>query len=263
MNDLTNYEKEPPVNNEPKEKSMERKKKGASFKSLMKRPENRTIFFIAAAVLMAAVSLCLWRSGIRVGAAAAASAYGTAYESEQTASYETLYQKAYDNAEENYHLSNRVQISIDRLTETAKLEIIKVNDKELITEAPKGVTEWWEVEGEGTFTVDMQAAEFIIDNSRRIVIVRLPNPELGSISITKRERRLYKTTFLRSGNDSSGTDLAEKQESEALLRIRNSLLSNPYISEVAQNIAQNMVTNLIRQVNPDVPDLTVEVEFME
>lgn len=40
-------------------------------------------------------------------------------------------------------------------------------------------------------------------------------------------------------------------------------MSNPYIYKNAQNVAVSMITNLVKELNPDIPDLTVEVEFVD
>lgn len=124
------------------------------------------------------------------------------------------------------------------------------------------VTAWLEVEGEGTFVVDLQATEFIIDNDRHYVLVRIPNPELTNINIIKTTRRLFADDW-RDGSYREGVDLALKQRNEASLQIQKALLSNQYIFSSAKDVAVAMIGNLVKQFNPDIPDLQVDVEFME
>ena len=123
-------------------------------------------------------------------------------------------------------------------------------------------TAWLEVEGEGTFIVDLQAAEFIIDNERKSVLARIPNPELKNIHIIRSTRRLFSDDYL-NGSWSEGVDLRIKQNNEAQLRIENALLSNPYIFSNAKKVSANMIKNLVAQFNPDVPQLIVDVEFID
>lgn len=217
-------------------------------------------------ILMAFGSIVLLKSGIGAAASALLNSYEAAYASEKDNAYHALYQSAYDRAEKNYHVSSTVVISIGDLEESQKLEVLKANDIEFITEDRDNnsgnVTAWLEVEGEGTFVVDLQAAEFIIDNDRHYVLVRIPNPELTNINIIKTTRRLFADDW-RDGSYREGVDLALKQRNEASLQIQKALLSNQYIFSNAQDVAVAMIGNLVKQFNPDIPDLTVDVEFME
>lgn len=211
-------------------------------------------------------SLLLLKNGIEAGASALINSYTAVYNSEKDASYEKLYKTAFDRAERNYHVSNTVIISIGKLEESQKLEVLKANDVEFITEDRDSnsgnVTAWLEVEGEGTFVVDLQAAEFIIDNERQYVLVRIPNPELTNITINKTTRRLFVDEWA-NGSYSVGVDLALKQRNEASLQIQKALLSNQFIYSSAKDVAVSMIQNLVKQFNPDIPGLTVDVEYME
>lgn len=216
-------------------------------------------------VVMAAGSLFLIKNSIGIGASALMNSYNAAYGSERDDAYQKLYQSAYDRAEKNYHVSNTVVISIGNLEESQKLEVLKANDVEFITEDRDNnsgnVTAWLEVEGEGTFVVDLQAAEFIIDNERQYVLVRIPNPELTNITITKTTRRLFADDWA-NGSYSEGVDLALKQRNEASLQIQKALLSNQYIFSSAKDVAKSMIQNLVKQFNPDISNLQVDVEFL-
>lgn len=217
-------------------------------------------------ILMAFGSYALIKSGIEVGTSALMNSYSVAYASEKNSAYQAVYQSAYNRAKKNYHVSNTVVVSLGNLEELQKLEVLRANDVEFITEDRDNnsgnVTAWLEVEGEGTFVIDLQAAEFIIDNDRRYVLARIPNPELTNINIIKTTRRLFADDWM-DGSYREGVDLALKQRNEASLQIQKALLSNQYIFSNAQDVAIGMVENLIRQFNSDIPDLTVKVEFMD
>jgi len=236
-----------------------------------KTPESKksSITIIVSLVLivaLAAGSIVLFNGGISKGADSLMNSFSAAFTTEKDAAYEKLYQAAFDRAEQKYHVSNEVVISIGNLEESQKLEVLKASDVEFITEDKDNnsgnVTAWLEVNGEGTFVIDLQAAEYIVDNERRYVLVRIPNPELTNIKIKSTTRRLFSDDF-KNGSYSEGVDLALKQRNEAQLQIQKSLMSNQYIYSNAKDVAVGMIKNLVRQFNPDIPDLTVDVEFMD
>ena len=110
--------------------------------------------------------------------------------------------------------------------------------------------------------VDLKAAEFITDNANHYVLVRIPYPELTNVTITDTTKRWFRDD-LANGSYSEGVDLALKQRNEASLQIQKALMSNQYIYENAQDVAVSLLINLVKQFNPDIPDLVVEVEFMD
>jgi len=217
-------------------------------------------------IVLAAVSAFLMVSGLNVGADALADSYSNAYATEKDAAYDYLYEGARDRAEKEYHVTNTAVITIGSFEESEKLEVLKANHVEFVTEDRDensgNVTAWLEVTGEGTFVVDLKAAEFIVDNAHHYVLVRIPYPELTNITITDTTKRWFRDD-LANGSYSQGVDLALKQRNEASLQIHKALMSNQYIYENAQKVATSMLINLVKQFNPDIPDLTVEVEFMD
>lgn len=224
---------------------------------------------ILAAILIVALIIAiifLWNDSINAGANALADMYNTAYKTEKDVAYQKLYQIAFDRAEEKYHVSNTAVISIGNLEESENLEVLKASDVEFITEDSDknsgNVTAWLEVSGQGTFVVDLKAAEFIINNEQKNVLVRIPHPELTNVTITNAERKLFKDDMF-NGSYSEGVNLALKQRNEASLQIQKSLMENQYIYSNAKVVATSMITNLVKQFNPDIPELTVEVEFMD
>lgn len=231
-----------------------------------KSNNKRIIIAIALIVCLTADCIYFWNDSVSIGANALSKMYNLAYQSEKDNAYQRLYQKAFDRAEKQYHVSNTVIISIGNLEKTEKLEVLKANDVEFITEDSDknsgNVTAWLEVTGQGTFVVDLKAAEFIINNENKNVMVRVPYPELTNITITNAERKLFKDDIF-NGSYSEGVELAIKQRNEASLQIQKSLMANQYIYSNAQDVAKSMITNLVKQFNPDIPELTVDVEFIE
>ena len=66
-----------------------------------------------------------------------------------------------------------------------------------------------------------------------------------------------------NGSSREGTNLAQKQVSQASLDAKASITSNQRFHQSAEKSAQILITNLVKEFNPDIPDLTVEVEFID
>ncbi len=53
------------------------------------------------------------------------------------------------------------------------------------------------------------------------------------------------------------------QISEGVMRLKEYLTSNRMIRENAVNSAKNIIESFVKQLNPEISDLTVEVEFIK
>ena len=202
------------------------------------------------------------------GVEAAKVSYQQSYDEEKDAAYNAKYQKYFEDAEEKYHVSNDITIYLGNVKETQRLEILKVSDVEFIIEEEEdndsGIISWLEVPGEGTFVVDMKMAEYIVDNGRRHILVRVPYPELSNVTIDYGNiKELLFVDNMFNGSYKEGEELAMQQINEADVLIKKEFISNQNFYLSAQKAAKNMIANLITQVNPDIPDLVVEVEFMD
>ena len=235
-------------------------------------PTNRThskIVITTLLVLSAAFVIVGWillESGVHTGAEQLMNSFTAAFNTEKNSAYEKSFTSAFERAKQRKHVSNRVQISVGDLQETQRLEVLRASDVEFITEDRDDnsgrVTAWLEVEGEGIFVVDLQAAEFVIDDERKSVLVRIPVPELTNVSITRTTRRLFADDIF-NGSYSEGVDLALKQRNAAILQIEKALRSNQYVYGNAKDVSKSMLRNLVLRFNPDIKDLCVEVEFFE
>ena len=125
-----------------------------------------------------------------------------------------------------------------------------------------GITSWLEVPGRGTYVVDLQASEFIVDDERSYVKARAPYPELANISIdcVNVHKLFFKNDML---NDSLkiGEEMARRQLSSADLLIKKEFASNQRFYLSAQEVAVSSIECLVKQLNPQVENLLVDVEF--
>ena len=231
-----------------------------------KLPETRSNKEIPAIVLLVVLSLIFNFFTVRIGVSALKDSYKATYEDEKKTAYDAQYDKYYKQAEKDYHVANRAAISVKELKETANLEVLNVSDTEYIVSEDKdngkGITSWLEVPGQGTYIVNLQAAEFIVDNEREYVLVRAPYPEITNISIDygNVKKLLFKNNIF-DDSYSVGEDLARAQLNSADLLIKKEFASNQHFYLSAQDAAVSSIQCLVKQLNPKLPDLTVDVEF--
>ena len=213
-----------------------------------------------------------WMLGAQRMAAAIKTTYSDAKEQAKQSVYDSYYQASYEKAEAKYHVSNRVEISVSSVREQPQLEVLKSLNTKYEFSGPEdnenGLTAWLEVPVEGIFTVDLSVAEFLVDNDRQFVRVRVPKPELRSFSIdypnVKKLLFDYDSALDRMVFDKSytiGIHLAQTQLTNAYVSLRDEMACNQDLLKRARSSAELLLKSMIAGANPEVPGLTVEVEF--
>lgn len=214
-----------------------------------------------------------------VGANAVDTAFTPAMEEASQKIYQQFYNTAYEMAEEAHHTSNRVSISIGNLRETQKLEVLAVSEVSYQAEKQEeqgGIAEaitgflnkesnsWLEVPGSGVFTVNLQAGEFIVDEVRQTVLIRIPGPELTNFTLDYEnvEVLYFDEGGVLKNSAKYGVDKAMKQLQNAELELIQEVSNNQELYNRARAATENMLTQLVRQLNPHLLNLTVEVEFL-
>lgn len=248
----------------------------------VRRISLNTVLIILMAVFCC-VSIYCFLNMFSVGARAAESAFYENKDNVQQQIYQEVYNSSYDAAEKAHHISNRVAISIGNLREMQKLEVFAVSEvsyqveereeKEGIEGILVGITgffneeniSWLEVPGSGVFTVNLQAGEFIVDDTRQSVLIRIPSPELTNFTLDyENVQVLY---FAEGGafknSAKYGVDKATKQLQNAELDMIQRVSNNQELYKRATAAAENMLIRLVKQLNPQLKDLTVEVEFLD
>lgn len=238
---------------------------------------------ILGALCLCAVLLCLnvffVLDTLKTGTNAAIDSFVTAKDESAEAVYQAFYDASYTAAERVHHVSNNISITIGDLQEEQRLEVLKVSEvtyettpeknreavlKNIFGAFDKEATSWLEVPGSGVFTVNLQASEFIIDEERQYVLIRVPSPELTQFSIdyANVEVLLFEKGGAFKNSGKYGKDLAIEQLQSAELTIRQKLINNQNIYGRAKDSATNMLVTLVKQLNPKLPNLKVEVEFI-
>ena len=203
-----------------------------------------------------------------IGTNSVSMAYETARDQALSEMSEKFHQMGYDKGETEYHVSNKATLSVETIKETAKLEVLQVSDIEFIAvdedENNANITAVLEVPGTGIYTVDLEAAEFVVDKNRSYVLVRVQQPELSECKINYGGvNKLYFENDLFNDSISVGEDLAREMLKDAYLRIHNEFASNARYYSNAQTSAENLIRNMVKELNPTVEGLIVDVEFVD
>ena len=235
-------------------------------KALRRQGANLLCIFIAVLLVILAAGMMVF--GLHNGSQAVKKAFEAEKAAAEESVYHAYYEQGYNAAEAEYHVKNRAAITLGNIRETADLEVLSISDIAYMIENPSGenkqTTSWLEVPGTGVFTVNLGAGEFLADDERSAVYVRLPKPEILPMNINIDHANVKVLRFSSNALLSSvreGEQLAGKQLNEARTKILEDIGSNVQYYEFAENSARTLLENLIRAVNSEIPDLRVEIEF--
>lgn len=181
--------------------------------------------------------------------------------------YDGIYEAAFQFAEARNHVSNDVNISIGDTKEVSRLEVLAVSGSEYIiknSDETSKVTSWLEVQGTGIFTVDLAFGEFIVDSDRHYVLVKVPQPELTECTVSGTGKQFWRDGWIiANGSVAEGVRLSQAQLGEGRMKLEESMKQSRRFHEAAQETAIRMIKSLVEEWNPNIPDLQVEVEFIE
>ena len=113
--------------------------------------------------------------------------------------------------------------------------------------------------------MDLQNTEFILDEQRQTVLVRIPSPVIDPVLIQQDDDDVLYTSDAGLFNNSSdiGNQLILSMTQKAQQNMTAKARSNPEYYAQAKTSAKKTITQLIKNLNPDLSDLTVEVEFTD
>ena len=190
----------------------------------------------------------------------------TAYNVGRQEAYDKYYQMALDSAEEKNHVANYGMINIGDVREMSRLEVLKVSGTEFVIENAQdndqNITSWIEVRGIGIFTVDLTLAQFAADSSRGYVLVRVPGPQLTECRVEETGKQLWKNDC-KNDSIGDGVRLSQAQLGEGQKLLEDSRRSSRRFYDAAMESAEWMIQLLVRQWNPQIPDLESQVEFAD
>ncbi len=185
--------------------------------------------------------------------------------------YEEEYERFRERGEQAYHVQNRAAVAIDlsTLRKENRLEVLRFRSSALVHSDDRKYWQLWS--GSGAYTVNLQAGEYITDNERAAVYIYLPSPVLDeSVELDGTPMQQYEltgdgffSTLLEKISTSSamGEEAERKMIKEASESIKSSMIENELYYEAAKENAVSTVRGLVYACNPDIPNLTVEVDF--
>ena len=219
---------------------------------------------------------------ISTASKAAAMAYSSEKDKVAEAVYQEYYQKSYDKSEKKHHVSNEVSITIGNLKEEEKLEVLRISEVEYITSEDEegklltniknaikdvffSMDSWLKVPASGVFTVDLRTSEFIFDHARSYVLIRIPEPKITSFGIDYQNVELlhFENGGILKSSAKIGESLAQEQLQSAELKLWQRAEQTQSFYQRAKESAETTLTNLVKQLNPEIPDLVVEIEYID
>lgn len=226
--------------------------------------QNSALVFSLLIVVFCVLSILIYKAGRNIVINAAKDAYNEA----SASAYDQHYQEFYDRGEAAYHVNNEVTIVIGPIEEKSELEVLTVGATVFVN---SGETVWEEISGTSSYTVNLKAAEYAVDNQRKTVYIRLPEPQLKEkVSIDEDHLHVYEligdgkinnliqdiTGSIQQG-EAEAVEMRKKGSSMILSKIME---NNAYFNH-AKTAAESIIKNLVVSVNPNVSDIRVEVDF--
>ena len=240
-----------------------------NVKKVEKKHGKRGVFILLCLIfLVLALTAATWEGIISAGVKAAFRNYAYTKEECEASSSNKYHDIAYNRIMETHQAVNDVYIIVDSIRETANLQVLTATEQVFIKQTPDekkndDVVYWIIFSGTGTYSINMNMCEFIVDNERHFVQARIPRPEV-KIDITNEKIELNENLAKFSdGSEARGREIMRTARERGYRELSNKILGDLELIRKAEEAAQKQVELLIRALNPSVTDLTVEVIFFD
>ena len=229
---------------------------------------NYNLIMICASLSLVVFSALLILSSLRSAAANTRNNFVDNTKEKSSEIHEKIYETVKEIAEHNHHVLNRGSITVGSLREESKLEVYKVYENEYVienaTDNAYNMTQWLKITGTGTFVVNLQLSEFIIDDDNQIVTIRIPGIELEQPQIVSYHRYFNSDDFdlnLFVDKEKAGSEISEKQKYKGLEMLTDDIKGNSEYHRDAVESTKTILTNLIKGLNPN-KNIKVIIEFI-
>ena len=206
--------------------------------------------------------MTLYRLAVENGSAAFDEAYQSSKETQTPLTYEQFYLAAL----EQYKTKNDVTAAIGADYGTGKLEVMKIYDSVRISQSALEDEEsalTLVIPFSGVYTIDLQLAEFITDQERGIVTVRVPYPEIADFKVEYENAKLLDDSGITISYGKMTTpELARGEFEEKNINLREQITENKVFSQNAAETARQKIISTIMALNP-YEDVITEVEFID
>ena len=231
-------------------------------------------------VLTISGTYMLYKGAIKKGLRVATKAYETEKKEVYDSQFPNAYEKYYNKTLEEEQIKNRTVINIKSTNEESKYEVLgiveqffQIQSKEV---EDQGIRCWEYFTGEAEFVIDMQELEYIIDSDHDYVLIRTKKPVIANIRVLEESAEEERFVFYYENKqydrrsfkkNLQNMDFAKRILNEikdmALTKFKDSILNNDEYEKMAIENTESLLSNLIHSLNPNRPDLTVEVEFTD
>lgn len=247
------------------------------------REKKTTVFlwYVMAAILILLI-LILAKSTIEIGTESVKQSYQDAKDKASDEAYDNFYNKGYKDGWDTYHVTNKAVIDIGQIQAESKLEVLTVYD--VAYEVPRDdksdnliskltnviktpLQTWLEVPVKGTFVINMKMAEFVVDEARQYVLIRVLPPEIDDKTFGI-DGENVKLLYVEQGgilkdDAKSGVERIRGQLDDAKRRIRLKVENDQSTRQSAKKSTVKILTALVKKMNSDIPDLQVEIQFID
>lgn len=238
-------------------------KKGERTATAKQQNPKIMVVLIVLILVVVVAGIFLFNYALTEASESAKNAYQNALDAQKQEAYECFYNAGYRIAEEKYHVENNVTISVENVKEEAQLEVLQVSDVEYVHDEENNTKIWTAILGHGVYTVDLSLAEYLVDNERQYVLVRVPEPQLNIAGLDYQYENYLFEDGVFNGSTKKGVDRAMGDLKTAQNQLLVKLTTTQTYYENAEKSAKMMIENLVKNLNPDVANLIVDVEFVD
>ncbi len=236
--------------------------KSPARRAVKRRRINFTAIVLAVFIILTgSMNLTLYRLTVENAGAAFDAAYQTAKEAQTPLTYEEFYLAAL----EQYKTKNDITSAISADYGTGKLEVMKICDSVCIpqsTEEDEDSSLTLVIPFNGVYTIDLSLAEFITDQERGIVTVRVPYPEIAEFKVDYENAKLLDDSGITVTLGKITTpELARGEFEEKNIDLREQITENKIFTENAAETARRKIISTLMALNP-YEDITTDVEFI-
>lgn len=239
--------------------SQPKKKKNTFFKVLCK---HQLVIFICLLILLVAVNVVMFLLTLNLGG----SAFSNSYKTNNDETKKEVHEDGYEHGHEETEINAYEIISVDNVQKVKKLDVLTVLAQEYVIDdetSLKGHIEWFRVKGYGTYSINLEGAEFVVDNANNYVFAKVARSTLEK---TKYDEYELLATIDNSHelikNQSTGANAGINQIHMFEEAISKHFENNNQAQDRVDEAGKKSIEELIKKSNPQVEDLVVKVEYI-
>ena len=234
-----------------------------------KRKLTSTNIMVILVIVLIGIAIVLPIVSINYGARKTYDEYAANFNDVSSKVSNKVKEAVFDYIEEKEQVSAEGTIYIGEIREISKLDVLEVGYDAYVIEDAKdnavGLTVWEVIPGMAIYSVNLEIAEFTVDETRNYVLIKVPEPKM-EYTISYDNRKLIFSnegpSFNWTNKSAAAGEIAHRQEERALEEIRNTLANNQEHFEKAKASAKDTLTRLVEVLNPGNDSLVIEIEFM-